>query len=439
MSSAVWPTSRRWCSTRPSPGVRQTFSYVDLLQRVAQLGGALRGLGVGPGDRVVLSLPLVPELVMAMLACARIGAVHAVVDADLSPAELAARIDDAEPQVVISASCRLEAGRVVAGKPLLDAALAEASHQPPHCVILQRDQLRADLEAPRDLDFAQLMRPPIFEPAICADLAATDPLYIVYASGPAGEPNRMVRDQGGHAVALAYLMGTGYEVRVGAVVLTAADAAGVVAQSVLVYGPLLVKATTVLYEGEPSDSAAFWRAVAEHRVQVLVTTPARLRALAPGGFAAGGDLTTLQAVFLAGDRSDADIAGWAEKTLGVPVVDQWWPTRIGSSITTSRRPLDPTLARSGTPSVPLPGFDVVALGPDGAVLAPGQRGALCLRRPLPPGTLTTDADGARRLAAADPLAAAGYHPTSHRGYVDDEGHVYRSAGDEAAPAVGELE
>ena len=263
-------------------GERRTYSYARLLDEVARFGGALRELGVGAGDRVVIYLPMVPEAAIAMLACARIGAVHSVVFGGFAPAELSARIDDARPKVIVSASCGLEAGRVIAYKPMLDAALDRSRHQPDHCVILQRPQLRADLVEGRDLDWSMIMKPGLFEPASCVEVAATDPLYILYTSGTTGTPKGIVRDHGGHAVALTYSMRTVYDVGEGDVMFTASDVGWVVGHSYIVYGPLLAGATTVLYEGKPvgtPDAGAFAAVVAEHRVTVMFTAPTALRAI----------------------------------------------------------------------------------------------------------------------------------------------------------------
>src|SRR4051812_21000773 len=271
-------------------GTRRTYTYAELLQQVAQLGGGLRELGVGRGDRVVIYMPMVPEAVIAMLACARIGAVHSVVFGGFAPAELAARIDDAQPKVVFASSCGLEPGRVVEYKPLLDAALARSEHQPDYCVISQRREARAELVQGRDLDFEALMRPGQFPPAECAEVVATDPLYILYTSGTTGKPKGIVRDQGGHAVALAYSMRTVYDVGAGEIIFTASDVGWVVGHSYIVYGPLLVGATTVLYEGKPvgtPDAGSFWRGRGAARGAGAVAPPAR-RGRPPDGRPAGG-------------------------------------------------------------------------------------------------------------------------------------------------------
>ncbi|GAA1426297.1 propionyl-CoA synthetase [Microlunatus lacustris] len=412
-------------------GTRRTYTYADLLQEVAQLGGGLRELGVEPGDRVVISMPMVPEAVIAMLACARLGAVHSVVFGGFAAAELAARIDDARPKVVLISSCGLEPGRVVEYKPLLDAALERSSHQPDYVVVHQRPEAVAELRGERELDLALLMRPGQFQPAGCAELAATDPLYILYTSGTTGKPKGIVRDHGGHAVALAYSMRAVYDVGPGDVVFTASDVGWVVGHSYIVYAPLLVGATTVLYEGKPvgtPDAGSFWRVVSEHRATVLFTAPTAIRAIRrvdpDGSLVRRFDLSSLETLFLAGERLDPDTFRWAGEQLGVPVVDHWWQTETGWPIVANPRGLEPLPIKPGSPSVPVPGYDVAALGPDGTVLPPEQEGALCLRLPLPPGTLPTlwgDDDRFRR-SYLDTFP--GWYLSGDGGHLDADGYVF---------------
>jgi propionyl-CoA synthetase len=412
-------------------GTRRTYSYADLLQEVAQLGGGLRELGVEPGDRVVISMPMVPEAVIAMLACARLGAVHSVVFGGFAAAELAARIDDARPKVVLISSCGLEPGRVVEYKPLLDAALERSTHRPDHVVVHQRPEAPAELRGERELDLAVLMRPGQFQPAGCAELAATDPLYVLYTSGTTGKPKGVVRDHGGHAVALAYSMRAVYDVGPGDVMFTASDVGWVVGHSYIVYAPLLVGATTVLYEGKPvgtPDAGAFWRVVSEHRAKVLFTAPTAIRAVRradPGGVSVRRyDLSSLQALFLAGERLDPDTFAWAGETLGVPVVDHWWQTETGWPIAANPRGLEPLPLKPGSPSVPVPGYDVQALGPDGAVLPAGEDGALCLRLPLPPGTLPTVWGDDDRFRRSYLDAFPGWYLSGDGGHLDEDGYVF---------------
>jgi propionyl-CoA synthetase len=412
-------------------GTRRVYTYADLLERVAQLGGGLRELGVGPGDRVVIYLPMVPEAVIAMLACARIGAVHSVVFGGFAPAELAARIDDAQPKVVISASCGLEAAKVIEYKPLLDAALARTSHQPDYCVIVQRPQVTAELTAPRDIDLALLMRPGAFQPAVCAEVAATDPLYILYTSGTTGKPKGIVRDQGGHAVALAYSMRAIYDVGPGDVMFTASDVGWVVGHSYITYAPLLVGATTVLYEGKPvgtPDAGAFWKVVAEHSVKVMFTAPTAIRAIRKadpdGALMARHDTSSLQSLFLAGERLDPDTWAWAGEKLGVPVVDHWWQTETGWPIVANPRGLEPLPIKPGSPSVPVPGYDVRVLDGAGAPRPAGEEGAIALKLPLPPGTLPTVWGDDSRFVEGYLSTYPGHYLTGDGGYVDTDGYVF---------------
>ncbi|SDR73819.1 propionyl-CoA synthetase [Friedmanniella luteola] len=412
-------------------GTRRTYTYADLLQEVAQLGGGLRELGVGPGDRVVISMPMVPEAVVAMLACARLGAVHSVVFGGFAAAELAARIDDARPKVVLISSCGLEPGRVVEYKPLLDAALQRSRHQPDYVVVHQRPEAPAELHGERELDLAVLMRPGQFQPAGCAELAATDPLYILYTSGTTGKPKGIVRDHGGHAVALAYSMRAVYDIGPGDVMFTASDVGWVVGHSYIVYAPLLVGATTVLYEGKPvgtPDAGSFWRVVSEHRAKVLFTAPTAVRAIRrvdpDGALARRHDLSSLQALFLAGERLDPDTFHWAGELLGVPVVDHWWQTETGWPIAANPRGLAPLPLKAGSPSVPVPGYDVQALGPDGAVLPADQDGALCLRLPLPPGTLPTIWGDDDRFRRSYLETFPGWYLSGDGGHLDADGYVF---------------
>ena len=412
-------------------GTRRTYSYAELLERVAQLGGALRELGVRAGDRVVIYLPMIPEAVFAMLACARLGAVHSVVFGGFAPAELAARIDDAQPKVVLTASCGLEPGRVVEYKPLLDAALARSSHQPDYCVVHQREQVQAEMQPGRDLDMAGLMRPGQFPPAECAELRATDPLYILYTSGTTGKPKGIVRDQGGHAVALAYSMRAVYDVGPGEVMFTASDVGWVVGHSYIVYAPLLVGATTVLYEGKPvgtPDAGAFWRVASEHRAKVLFTAPTAIRAIRKvdpdAELVRRYDLSDLKTLFLAGERLDPDTFRWAGEQLGVPVVDHWWQTETGWPIAASPRGLQDLPLKPGSPSVPVPGYDVRVLGGDGSELPAGGEGAICLRLPLPPGTLPTVWGDDDRFRRGYLDAFPGYYLSGDGGHLDEDGYLY---------------
>ncbi|HST48082.1 AMP-binding protein [Jatrophihabitans sp.] len=414
----------------PVTGSRREYSYTELTELTAKFAGVLRALGVERSDRVLIYLPMVPEAVIAMLACARIGAVHSVVFGGFAAPELAARIDDAQPRVIVSASCGVEPSRLVEYKPLLDRALQLAGHQPDSCVIVQRPQLQAELTE-RDLDWRQLMRSQLIAPAECVELAATDPLYILYTSGTTGRPKGIVRDNGGHAVALRWSMAAVFDVGPGEVMLTASDVGWVVGHSYIVYGPLLAGATTVLYEGKPvgtPDAGAFWRLVADHRVKVLFTSPTALRAVKrddPDGKLVGRyDLSTLTTLFLAGERLDPATYEWATERLGIPVVDHWWQTETGWPIAANLRGLEPMPIKAGSPSVPVPGYDIRILGPDGRQLPAGQEGAICLKLPLPPGTSRGVWGDDQRYVESYLTAYPGYYLTGDGGYLDSDGYLF---------------
>jgi propionyl-CoA synthetase len=378
----------------PVTGTVRTYTYRELRDEVARCAGALRRLGVDRGDRVVLYLPMVPEAVIAMLACARLGAVHSVVFGGFAAHELAVRIDDAKPVVVVSASCGIEPTRVVRYKPLLDAAIEESAHKPRSCLILQRPQHPAELMPGRDVDWAEAVG--AADPVDCVPVAATDPLYILYTSGTTGRPKGVVRDNGGHAVALRWSMANIFDTAPGEVYWAASDVGWVVGHSYIVYAPLLTGATTVLYEGKPvgtPDSGAFWRVVDQHRVTTMFTAPTALRAIKkedPDGTLIGArDLGSLRHLFLAGERLDPETYHWAGEKLGVPVIDNWWQTETGWPIAANLRGLDPMPTRPGSPSVPVPGYDVRVVDPAGDDVPAGTDGAIVIRLPLPPGCLPT--------------------------------------------------
>ncbi|TSD83376.1 propionyl-CoA synthetase [Mycobacterium sp. KBS0706] len=413
----------------PVTGTVRRFTYAELTDRVARFAGAMRGLGVGPGDRVVIYMPMVPEAAIAMLACARLGAVHSVVFGGFAAPELAARIDDCEPKLVVSASCGIEVARIVAYKPLLDTALGLAKHTVPATVVLQRPQCAAAMTAGRDYDWAALEA--AAEPAACVPVAATDPLYILYTSGTTGQPKGIVRDQGGHAVALAWSMAAIYGVKPGEVMWTASDVGWVVGHSYIVYGPLLAGCTSVMYEGKPvgtPDAGAYWRVVEQHGVSVLFTAPTAFRAIKredpEGRLLAGRDLSKFRALFLAGERCDPATLGWAEKLLRVPVIDHWWQTETGWPICANPLGLEPMPVKPGSPTRPMPGWDVRALGPDGHEMPRGEIGALACRLPMPPGAAPTLWRADARFRSAYLEDYPGYYKTGDAGLVDEDGYVF---------------
>jgi propionyl-CoA synthetase len=417
----------------PITGTKRTYTYRELLDLTACFAGALRDLGVGKGDRVVLYLPMIPEAVVAMLACARLGAVHSVVFGGFASHELASRIDDAEPTVIVSASCGIEPTRVVEYKPMLDHALQLATHQPRACVIVQRDRLRCDLVDGRDHDWADLMasQKAKAEPAEPVPVAATDPLYVLYTSGTTGKPKGIVRDNGGHAVALTWTMRNVYGVGPGEVFWAASDVGWVVGHSYIVYGPLLAGATTVLYEGKPigtPDPGAFWRVVSEHSVKVLFSAPTALRAIRkedPTGSHIGRyDLSSLRYLFQAGERLDPDTYAWATEVLGIPVIDHWWQTETGWAIAANPVGVEQIPIKAGSPTFPMPGYDVQILHPDGSGCEPGEEGAICIRLPLPPGTLPTLWGDDARFEASYLSEHPGFYLTGDGGYLDDDGYLF---------------
>ncbi len=410
---------------------RASFTYAELLDRTAAFAGALRGFGVEPGDRVVIYMPMIPEAVVAMLACARIGAVHSVVFGGFAPNELAVRVDDARPAVIVTASCGIEPTRVVEYKPIVDRALEIADHQPRTVVVKQRPQVEAAMDESRDVDWETAMRAGRTDAAECVEVKATDPLYVLYTSGTTGKPKGIVRDNGGHAVAMAWSLPHIYDVHEGQVWWTASDVGWVVGHSYIVYAPLITGATTVLYEGKPvgtPDAGAFWRVIAEHKVESLFTAPTAIRAIkkedAEGKLLAGHDLSAFRTLFLAGERLDPDTYQWATDELGVPVIDNWWQTETGWPIASNLRGLDPMEIKPGSPTVPVPGYQVEVLGEDGKPVGPGEEGAICLKLPLPPGTLTTLWNDDERFVSSYLSAFEGYYLSGDGGYLDDDGYLF---------------
>ena len=413
----------------PVTGTKRSYTYRELLAETACFAGVLRDLGVAKGDRVVLYMPMIPEAVVAMLACARLGAVHSVVFGGFASHELATRIDDARPTVIVSASCGIEPTRVVEYKPMLDHALQRATHQPRACVIVQRDQHRCDLRDGRDHDWADVMA--TAQPVEPVPVAATDPLYVLYTSGTTGKPKGIVRDNGGHAVALTWTMRNVYGVGPGEVFWAASDVGWVVGHSYIVYGPLLAGATTVLYEGKPigtPDPGAFWRVVSEHGVKVLFSAPTALRAIRkedPTGSHIGRyDLSSLQYLFQAGERLDPATYAWATEVLGIPVIDHWWQTETGWAIAANPVGVEQLPLKAGSPTVPMPGYDVAILHPDGSGCERGQEGAICIRLPLPPGTLPTLWGDDARFETSYLCEHPGFYLTGDGGYLDDDGYLF---------------
>jgi propionyl-CoA synthetase len=408
----------------PVTGTVRTFTYAELRDRVARFAGVLRDLGVGKGDRVVVYLPMIPEAAVAMLACARLGAVHSVVFGGFAAHELALRIDDARPTVVVSASCGIEGSRVVPYKPLLDAAIEEAEHRPAHCVILQRPQATASLVAGRDVEWSEDA-----DPVDCVPVAATDPLYILYTSGTTARPKGVVRDNGGHAVALRWSMANIFDTGPGEVYWAASDVGWVVGHSYIVYAPLLTGATTVLYEGKPvgtPDAGAFWRVAAQHRVTTLFTAPTALRAIKkedPDGTLMA-PLPDFRHLFLAGERLDPETYTWASERLKVPVIDNWWQTETGWPIAANLRGLEPMPTKPGSPTVPVPGYDVRVVDPTGNDVPAGTDGAIVIRLPLPPGCLPTLWGDDDRFVASYLSAYPGNYLTGDGGRFDEDGYLY---------------
>lgn len=405
------------------------ISYTALRDRVAKFAGALRNLGVSYGDRVIIYMPMIPEAVVAMLATARIGAVHSVVFGGFAPNELATRIDDCAPKCIVSASCGIEPGRVIAYKPLLDAAIDLSQHKPDHCVILQRPMAEAAMTAPRDLDWQAVEA--AGEPAECVAVAATDPCYILYTSGTTGEPKGVVRDTGGHLVALKWSMSNIYDVKPGDVFWAASDVGWVVGHSYIVYAPLFHGCTSVLFEGKPvgtPDAGTFWRVIADHNVAVMFTAPTAIRAIKKedpdGKLLEKYDLSHFRAQFLAGERCDPDTLQWCQTHLGVPTVDHWWQTETGWPIVSNCLGIERLPIKPGSPTRAVPGWDVQVLDSAGERLAAGEIGAIVIKLPLPPGALPTLWQKDQRFIESYLADYPGYYQTGDAGMIDDDGYVH---------------
>jgi len=408
---------------------QREITFAELQTRVASLAGALKARGVGKGDRVIIYMPMIPEALEAMLACARLGAIHSVVFGGFAAHELAVRIDDCTPKAIIAGSCGIEPGRVVHYKPLLDGAIEAASHKPDFCVIFQREQEVAHLTPGRDLDWHEFQYG--VEPAPCEPVEGNHPAYILYTSGTTGAPKGVVRPTAGHLVALNWTMWAIYDMAPGEVFWAASDVGWVVGHSYITYAPLVFGCTTVVFEGKPvgtPDAGTFWRVIEDHKVKVLFTAPTAFRAIKRddphGEEIPKYDLSSLERLYLAGERADPDTIRWAETHLGVPVIDHWWQTETGYAIAANPMGIEPLPVKIGSPSVAMPGYDVKVLDEGGHPVPPGTLGAIAVKLPLPPGTLPTlwNAEARFRKSYLDHFP--GYYETGDAGYIDDEGYLY---------------
>lgn len=408
----------------------QKITYSELKERVAKTAGFLKGLGVGKGDRVLIYMPMIPEALVGMLACARLGAIHSVVFGGFAPKELAVRVDDASPKVILSASCGIEGQRVIPYKPLLDEAIEIAGPKPEKCVIYQRPQAKAEMKPGRDLDWTELESSA--EPADCVSVAATDPLYILYTSGTTAVPKGVVRDNGGHAVALLWSMKHIYNINPGEVYWAASDVGWVVGHSYIVYGPLFAGATTIVYEGKPvgtPDPGQFWRVISQHGVKALFTAPTAIRAIKredpKGAYLKNYDISKFETLFLAGERLDPDTYHWGTELLQRPVVDHWWQTETAWAICGNFRGLEFFPIKPGSATMPMPGYDLKALDPFTAQeLGPNESGALVVKLPLPPGNLPTLWNNDKRFVESYMAPFPGYYITGDGGYIDEDGYVF---------------
>jgi len=405
------------------------YTYNDLKEQVSLFAGALAAKGVTKGDRVLIYMPMIPEAVFAMLACARIGAVHSVVFGGFAPNELATRINDAKPKVIVSASCGIEVARIIEYKPLLDEAIDLSKEKPGACIIFQRPQAKASMVDGRDFDWADVIYQAT--PHDCVPVAATDPLYILYTSGTTGEPKGIVRDNGGHLVALKWSMSAIYGVNQGDVYWAASDIGWVVGHSYIVYGPLFKGCTTIVFEGKPvgtPDASVFWRVIAEHKVKTMFTAPTAFRAIKredPGAkLMADFDLSGFKYLFLAGERTDPDTLSWAENSLKIPVIDHWWQTETGWAIAANCVGIEQFEVKPGSPTKAAPGWNMAVLDGDGKPVEKGDIGAIVAKLPLPPGTLPTLWKNDERYVSAYLSVFPGYYETSDAGYIDEDGYIF---------------
>ncbi|TVP70682.1 MAG: propionyl-CoA synthetase [Rhodobacteraceae bacterium] len=413
----------------PITDTKRKITYAELQGRVARLAGALRAKGVKKGDRVIIYMPMIPEALDAMLACARLGAVHSVVFGGFAAHELAVRIDDATPKAIIAASCGMEPGRVVHYKPLLDNAIEQAQHKPEFCVIFQREQETAALIPGRDLDWNICQEG--VEPADCVPVEGNHPAYILYTSGTTGQPKGVIRPTAGHLVALQWTMKNIYDVDPGDVFWAASDVGWVVGHSYICYAPLIAGNTTIVFEGKPigtPDAGTFWRVISEHKVKSFFTAPTAFRAVKredpKGEFVTKYDLSCLKTVYLAGERADSDTIIWAQDQLKVPVIDHWWQTETGWAIAANPMGVEPLSVKLGSPAVGMPGYNIQVLDEGGHPVSPGTLGAIALKLPLPPGTLPTLWNAEARFRKSYLEQFPGYYATGDAGYMDDDGYVY---------------
>ncbi|WP_420546969.1 propionyl-CoA synthetase [Curvivirga sp.] len=413
----------------PITGTQSKISYARLQSKVARAASVLKSLGVEKGDRVVIYMPMIPQAAIAMLACARIGAIHSVVFGGFAAHELATRLRDATPKVILTASCGIEPGRVVEYQPMIEGALAEAPGIVKNVVVFQRDQATWNMKEGRDLDWHDSIHNA--EPADCVPVEATDPLYILYTSGTTGQPKGVVRDNGGHMVALKWSMKNIYNVDPGEVYWAASDVGWVVGHSYIVYAPLLHRATTVMFEGKPvgtPDAGVFWRVIEEHNVTTLFTAPTAFRAIKKedpnGDLVKKYNLSKFRSLFLAGERCDPDTLHWAQDILGVPVIDHWWQTETGWPMASNLLGVEQLPIKAGSPTRAVPGYDVHVLTPEGEVLAPGEMGSIATKLPMPPGCLPTLWNADQRYIDSYLSEYEGFYATGDAGYMDEDGYIY---------------